>query len=265
MFAKSGLHLHALDQVGSTPIALLKFTLNPVPLGDICPAKVLYAPSVFLIEPVIVPRNGEVMQDVTWSAETAPQARPPLTAEELEQDLDLLISRFLEAYRLANPARRPQPTAPGQPDSSQPRVDDPPASSTPDTRGGVSLQGLAIDKVQLMVSAGRLTAPLTTRALHQLTIAGLPLSIEPQGEDAASLSLEFIQRTIGEHCPGKVVYETGLFLVEPVRLIRNQRIRIWSDTWVRERTHVVPPVPVQQLESDQEALVREFIQAFQKK
>lgn len=263
IFITAGLPLYSQAQTHTAPTALLKLTLNPAPLGEICPTKVLYTPSLVLIEPVIVPRNSEVMQDITWSAETSPQARPPLTIEELEQDLDWLVSRFIEAYQLANPARRQQKVESEQTNSMNPHGDDAPARLTPDTRTGVSMHGLALDRVQLSAVAGRLTSPLATRALRQFTAAGLPMSLEPQGQDTASLSLEMTQRPIGEHCPGKVLYEAGLFLVEQVSLIRNQRIRIWSDTWTREHIQIVPPVSVEQLESDQESLVGEFLRAFQ--
>ncbi|MEC4890039.1 MAG: hypothetical protein RI101_08255 [Nitrospira sp.] len=263
LFLTAGLSLYSPAQTYTAPTALLKLTLYPAPLGDICPTKVLYTPSIVLIEPVLVPRNSEVMQDITWSAETSPQARPPLTIEELEQDLDWLIWRFIKAYQLANSARPQQKVESEQANSMNPHGDDGPSPLTPDTRTGVSMHGLSLDRVQLSVVAGRLTPPLATKALRQFRAAGLSISLEPQGQDTASLSLEMTQRAISEHCPGKVFYKAGLFLVEQVTLIRNQRIRIWSDTWAREHIQIAPPVSLQQFESDQESLLGEFIRAFQ--
>ncbi|HSN04761.1 MAG TPA: hypothetical protein VLS44_07235, partial [Nitrospira sp.] len=219
-----------------------------------------------LVESVIVPRNGEVMQDTTWAAETSLRVRGPLTIEDLEHDLDGLVSRFIEAYRLSQAVRPAQETGNEGKTSARPPVDDASGSTASseeqDTRAGVSLQGLDITRVQLSVLAGRSTSPLETRALRRLTTAGLPVSLESHGPDAPTLSLEMSQRTIGEDCPGKVLYESGLFLVEPVRLVRNRQIRTWSDTWVRERIQIVPPVPMQQFESDQEALLTPFIRSF---
>jgi hypothetical protein len=38
-------------------------------------------------------------------------------------------------------------------------------------------------------------------------------------------------------------------------------ISIWSDTWLREAVQIVPPLSLHQLESDQDALLQEFIRA----
>ena len=269
LLAKAGLHLASPDQLHPPPVARLTITLNSTLLGDTCHGSVLYAPSVALVESVIVPRNGEVMQDATWSAETSPQVRAPLTIENLEHDMDRLITRFIEAYQPTQALRDSQETGNERRTSANPPVDDAPGSAASsgeqNTRAGVSLQGLDITRVQLSVLAGRSTSPLATRALRQLTTAGLPVSLESHGPDAPTLSLEMSQRTIGGDCPGKVLYESGLFLVEPVRLVRNRQIRTWSDTWVRERIQIVPPVPMQQFESDQEALLTQFIRSFKER
>ena len=269
LFANADLPLPPRDQPYSPLGATLKLTLNPTPLGDTCPGNVLYEPSLALIEQVIVPRNSEVMQDITWSTGTASQARAPVAVDELETDLDGLVQTFITNYKLGNPGWPSQETRHDRKTSESPRVDQRPAhpvvSELPDARAGVSLIGLDVDTLHLSVLAGRLSNTLAARALDQLTHAGLPVSLDQRGNDAAILSLELIRRSIEVQCPGKTLYEPGLFLVEQVRIKRNPQILIWSDTWVREALQVVPPVSLQQLESDQDALLKQFIRSFQAK
>jgi hypothetical protein len=269
LFEKAGLHLLSPDQPLSPPAATLKLTLNPTPLGNTCPGNVLYEPSFALIEPVIVPRNSEVMHDITWSSNTAPQVRVPVAVEELETDLDGHVHRFITTYKLGNPGWQSEESRHARKASESPRIDqrqaNPIVSEVPDARVGVSLNGLDADTLQLSVLAGRLSKTLATRALHQLTNAGLPVSLNERGNDAAILSLELSQRSVEVQCPGMILYGPGLFLVEQVRVKRNPQILIWSDTWVRENLQVIPPLSVEQLESAQDALLKQFIHSFQTK
>ena len=76
-----------------------------------------------------------------------------------------------------------------------------------------------------------------------------------------SLGVELTQQTLEDRCPGKVLYESGLYLVEQVQIGRNRQVSIWSDTWMRETIAVVTPRTQAQLESDQDALLRQFIDA----
>ena len=269
LFAKAELPLPPLDQRYSPLAVTLKLTLTTTPLGDTCPGNVLYEPSLALIEQVIVPRNSEVMHDITWLTGAGSQARAPVSVEELETDLDGLVQTFITNYKLGNPGRHPQEMRHDRESSESPVIDRRPASpvvpEVPDARAGVSLNGLDVDNMHFSILAGRLSTSLATRALHQLTHSGLPVSLDQHGNDAAILSLELIQRSVEDQCPGRILYEPGLFLVEQVRIKRNPRILIWSDTWVRETVQVVPPVSMQQLESDQDALLKQFIHSFQAK
>ena len=269
LFAKAGLHLPSPDQPLSPPAATLKLTLNPTPIGDTCPGHVLYGPSLALIEPVIVSRNLEVMHDITWSSYTPPQVRAPVPVEELETDLDGYVYHFIAAYKVGNPGWEAQETRHDRKTSESPRVDQRPASpivsEVPDARAGVSLNGLDVDTLQLSILAGRLSKTLATQALRQLNRAGLPVSLNQRGNDAPILSLELSQRSVEGQCPGLILYESGLFLVEQVRVKRNPQIFIWSDTWVRETLQIVPPVSREQLESAQDALLEQFIHSFQTK
>lgn len=269
ILAQAGLYLAPPDEPHSPLGAMLKLTLDTTPLGDTCPGNVLYEPSVALIEQVIVPRNAEVMHDITWSTGTASRARAPVAVDELETDLDGLIQEFITRYKLGNPGWQSQESSYDWKRSESPRVDqkltDPVISEAPDARAGVSLNGLDVDTLHLSILAGRLSKTFATRALHHLTSAGLPVSLNQRGNDEAILSLELIQRSVEGRCPGKVIYEPGLFLVEQVRIKRNPQIVIWSDTWVREGLQIVPPVSIQQLGSDLDALLKQFIHSFQAK
>ncbi|MDO8356439.1 MAG: hypothetical protein Q7U76_08635 [Nitrospirota bacterium] len=267
LFAKAGLPLPHPDQPHSPPTAMLKLTLNPTPLGDTCPGNVLYEPSLALIEPVIVPRNSEVIHDITWSIGAAVQARAPVSIEELESDLDGFVHRFITNYKLGNPEWQSEDTRHGRMTSASPLADQKPvnpvASAIPVASIGVSLRGLDINTLHVSVLAGRASTTLAARALQQLTDAGLPVSLNPHTNDATTLSLELIQRPVEGQCPGKVLYESGLFLVEKVRIERNPQILIWSDTWIRETLQVVSSLSLRQLELDQEALLKQFIHLFQ--
>jgi hypothetical protein len=267
LFAKAELPVPPLDPHYSPLGVTLKLTLKTTPLGDTCPGNVLYEPSLALIEQVIVPRNSEVMHDITWLTGAGSQARAPVSVEELEADLDGLVQTFIANYKLGNPGRRSQEMQHDWESSESPLVDQRPASpivpEVPDPRAGVSLNGLDVDKMHLSILAGRLSTSLATRALRQLAHAGLPVSLDQRGNDAAILSLELIQRSVEGQCPGRILYEPGLFLVEQVRIKRNPQILIWSDTWVRETVQVVPPVSMHQLESDQDDLLKQFIHSFQ--
>lgn len=240
------------------PIARLILTLDPRPLDDTCPGKVLYAPSLTLREPVIIPRNSAVIHDSTWLLGTDRQVREPVGTSELETDLDSLVHQFITDYKTANPGWQLH-----KPPRAEPSI--PVIPDTQDTRTDSSLKNLAVSRLSLSVMAGREAESLRTRAIHQLTEAGLPVSAERRGHTAVTVSIELFQRPLDDHCPGRVLYEQGLYLVEQVRIQRNPQVSIWSDTWLREALHIVPPVPIQQLQSDQDALLQQLIQAFQTK
>lgn len=262
LFANAGLPLPGSDSTNKPPIATLTLSLNPQPLAATCPGHVLYAPSLTLTEPVLITRNMELMNDVTWLAHTGPQVREPVTVSELEQDLDTFIEQFIADYRAANAGVRPSPSD-GAPMVSR---TDPSATVSvtaeqPKTRFDAGLKQLRIEQLLLSVSAGRFSQPLTTRALQQFSEAGHPLQPGHGRTGHVTLGIELTQRTLEDRCPGKVLYESGLYLVEQVQIGRNRRVSIWSDTWLREAIAVVTPRSQQQLESDQDTLLRQFIDA----
>lgn len=259
-FAQAGLTLGDPDGRGKAPIATLTLTLSAQPLTETCPGHVLYTPSLTLSEPVLITRNATLMNDVTWLAHTGPQVREPVTVSDLEQDLDTFIEQFIADYRTAN-AGVHHSNSDSIPTVSQ--TDLPPSGSVtgePEkTYPDAGLKELRADQFRISISGGRFTQALTTRALQQFSDAGYPLKPSHGQDNQVTLGVELTQRTLEDRCPGKVLYESGLYLVEQVQLARNRRVSIWSDTWLRETTQVLTPRSQQQLESDQDALLRQFI------
>ncbi|MDP3089649.1 MAG: hypothetical protein Q8N04_03160 [Nitrospira sp.] len=264
LFAKAGLPLPDSDAQDRPFIAMLILTLNPQSLSDTCPGHILYAPSLRLTEPVLIPRNSVILNDVTWLAHTGAQVRTSVTIEDLDRDLEEFISQFIADYRAANAGARSSipgttPAAP-HPDAlpqGSPSTAPEPHHSSP------TLKGLRIDQLQISVSAGRFSHALTARALQQFHDAGFVLSPGQHHQGQLTLGVELIQQPLEDRCPGNVLYESGLYLVEHIRLTRNPRVSIWSDTWLREATQLVSPRSREQLESDQAALLQQFIHALQ--
>lgn len=259
LFAQAGLPLPDSNGPDRQFIATLTLSLNPQPLSDACPGQILYAPSLRLTEPVMIPRNSVIINDVTWLAHTGAQVREPVTVPELERDLDAFIHQFIADYRAANAGVRPS-TPEGIPKNSQ--ADNTPSISVGTeqkaTNPDAGLKELRIDQLRISVSAGRFSQPLTTRALQQFSDAGKSLSPGHGHNSRLTLGVELIQQPLEDRCPGKVLYESGLYLVEEVQIKRNPLVSIWSDTWLREATQVVGPRSQEQLESDQDALLRQF-------
>ncbi|HEX7767074.1 MAG TPA: hypothetical protein VF443_10195 [Nitrospira sp.] len=204
------------------------------------------------------------MDNVTWLAHTGTQVRKAVTIADFERDLEEFINQFITDYRAANDrSRSPIPgTAPAakNPDTSHPDS----AITAPEAlHSDSTLNALRIDQLQISVLAGRFSHALTTRALQQFNNAGLALSPGEHHNGQLILSVELIQQPVEDRCPGKVLYEPGLYLVEQIQLIRNPRVSIWSDTWLRETIQLVSPRSREQLESDQDALLQQFIHALQ--
>ena len=264
LFAKAGLPLPHAGDSHTPAAATLTLTLDPHPLDVSCPDKVLYRPSLLLVEPVIIPRNSVVMNDTTWLLETRMQVRNPVEISTLETDLDRLIQQFITDYKAGNPGWQSQGA---RPNPERPRADPEPTSpilsEANDALANSSLRHLDVDTLQVQISAGRFRQPLTTRAIQHLREAGLSVPLDGKGNGAVTLGVELTQHSIEDQCPGNVLYESGLYLVEEVRIKRNPQVSIWSDTWLRETMQIVAPVPLRQLEADQDALLKQFIRSFQ--
>jgi hypothetical protein len=91
----------------SKTIATLSLKLNPEPLGKSCPGKVLYEPSLWLTELVIIKRNTELQTwATTWLMTAPPRVTDPMSIEQLENDLDTYLEQFIIAYKMGNPAQK---------------------------------------------------------------------------------------------------------------------------------------------------------------
>jgi hypothetical protein len=200
------------------------------------------------------------MDNVTWLAHTGAQVRKSVTIADLERDLEEFFSQFIADYRATNGGARS--SIPGNA-SAVPQPDTPPpdaAITAPEPLHSTStLKALRIDQLQISVSAGRFSHALTARALQQFNHAGLALSPRQHHNGQLTLGVELIQQPLDDRCPGKILYESGLYFVEQIQPTRNPRVSIWSDTWLRETAQVVAPRTQAQLESDQDALLRQFI------
>lgn len=264
LFAKAGLPLPHAGDSHTPAAATLTLTLDPHPLDASCPGKVLYKPSLLLVEPVIIQRSSVVMNDTTWLLETRAQVRNPVEISTLETDLDRLIQQFITDYKAGNPEWQSQGT-PSNP--KRPCADHEPTSPTlseaNDAQANSSLRHLNVDTLQIHISAGRSGQPLAIRAIQHLREAGLSVPLDGRGNGAVTLGVELTQHSIEDQCPGNVLYESGLYLVEEVRIKRSPQVSIWSDTWLRETMQIVAPVPLRQLEADQDALLKQFIRSFQ--
>jgi hypothetical protein len=264
LFAKAGLPPLQSDSSHMPSIATLTLTLDPQPLKSDCSGHLLYAPSLALTEPVLIPRNSVIMDNVTWLAHTGAQVRKSVTIADLEQDLEEFMDQFIADYRATNGGSRS--SIPGTASAvPNPNALHPDAAITASEahHNDSTLKALRIDQLQISVSAGRFSHALTTRAMQQFNDAGLALSPGQHHNGQLTLGIELIQQPVEERCPGKVLYEPGLYLVEQIQLTRNPRVSIWSDTWLRETIQLVSPRSREELESDQDTLLKQFIHALQ--
>lgn len=254
-FKSAGLPLPGSGSPQAFRSTTLTLTLDPQPIGNLCPGKVLYAPALALTEPVTIQRTGAVIQDSTWLFGGDRQVRDPIAAEQIEKDLDALINQFITDYQAANsPDRSKDRRATPDRDGEQP------LQQVPDPDDRYTQRHLQdIRAVSLSVLAERWSAVLKANAVRQLAEAGFRTVPDAAEGGAVSLSLELTQRSLGDHCPGKVLYQRGLYLVEEVRIARRPRVRLWSDTWLQESMRIVPPFLLQELESDRRLLLQEFI------
>jgi hypothetical protein len=254
-FQSAGLPLPGSGSPQAFRPATLTLALDPQPIGDLCPGKVLYAPSLTLTELVTIPRTDTVIQDYTWLFGPDQQVRNPIAAEQIEKDLDGLIDQFITDYQAANPPDRPKDMrATLGRDGKEPLS---PVPNSDDRSTDRHLQD--IRAVSLSVLADRGSSALKANAERQLAQAGVHTVPHTAAVGAVSLSLELTQQSLDDHCPGKVLYQRGLYLVEEVRIARRPRVQLWTDTWLRESVQIVPPLLPEELESDRRLLLQEFI------
>ena len=239
LFTEAGLPIPGSLPSQTLPSAILTLTLDPRPIDVNCPGKTLYAPSLTLIEPVTIPRTGSTIRDTTWLIETGKEVSGPVSDERINADLDDFIRQFISDYQTAN--RQLQDTSSTLDVSVNPQSLLP--SSIPHQQVDQDLRKIQV--LSLSVLAGQWSSALKAIAARQLTKAGLRVVPNAGGDGVVSLSLELTQRGLDEHCPGKVLYERGLYLVEQVSVTRRPLVLLWSDTWLRESIRVVPPLSLQ--------------------
>jgi hypothetical protein len=122
-FTENGLPLPSAHSSQTTVPIVLTLTLDPRPIGDQCPGKVLYVPSLTLTEPVTIARTGSTIQGTTWLFETGIEVRGPVDHDRIKADMDLLIDQFMTDYKAANRHLRAGPNPPS-------RESEPPVSYT---------------------------------------------------------------------------------------------------------------------------------------
>jgi hypothetical protein len=248
--------------------ATLTLTLKPELIGNACSGKVLYAPSLKLMEEVIVERNGVSIQDVTWSSEQAPYPVLPRSLQEIEADLDGLISRFIVNYKMGNPAvssQRDFHEGDGLKHNAVPKLMlaekdlQKPLSERP---VDASLRGLDLESVNFMLWAGASSKPLKAQAIERAAKAGIKLVFNPNAKTPITLNLRLDARSLDEACPGKVLYDASLELVEQVKIKRNPAIYIWATPWSRHKTQFADAVSFKQLETDVNELLDQFTASY---
>ncbi len=259
LFTKAGLPISGSHSPQTPSSAVLTLTVDPRPIDAICPGKILYAPSLTLTEPVTIPRTGSTIRGTTWLIETDKKVGGPVGDERITTDLDSFIRQFISDYKTAN--HQFQDTS-----STLDASINPLSSLTP------SIPHQQVDNVlreirvlSLSVLAGQWSSALKVHAVRQLTKAGLRLVPDAGGDGVVSLSLELTQHGLDEHCPGMVLYERGLYLVEQVSVTRRPLVLLWSDTWFQESIRIVPPLSLQELEADQRVLLQEFLLSYSTK
>lgn len=254
-FAQAGYSLSNSSGAHQPKTTTLALTVLHEPLHDGCPDKTLQSLSLSIIDSVVIVRNGVAMRDRTWSLEIEPRVRSPLSSSEWEQAVSRLLDRFLDDYEHANP---PAAESADQ-QSRHPKT--PRRPDLPDAGSEAGLIDLSPDHIRLSVLANRSARTLTRRAYDRLAQADIALSRDGHEQAVVTLGVELVEHPLGGDCPGHVLYETGLFLVEEVRSERAPDLRRWTDTWTRQSIRVVPPVSEIQRESDQDALLDEFIRS----
>lgn len=111
--------------------------------------------------------------------------------------------------------------------------------------------------------AGHTESRATPSGADAFAEAGLPIpgSDSSQRPPSAVLTLTLDSRRIDDLCPGKVLYEQGVYLIEQVRVTRQPLVMLWSDIWFKESLRIAPPRSLLELEADQRLLLQEFLQS----
>ena len=241
----------------------LMLSVRPKPIEDICPGKVLYAPSLTLNEDLIVSRPGEdiTIKGSSWSSFTPPHLRQPLTIQELEEEISELTERFAEHYRLVSSSKSSRVRSTGEEYAEKERRAEPPTMWVDGRISESPLKNLDIRLVNFSLWAGASTQHLHDRAIEFASKEGVKLT-PLKMKDAPMLSVKLEYQRFNKECTGKGMYSATLELVERVRVRRLSDVYIWASTWSREKTRVSGPPSKVQMQKDSEELLAQFITAY---
>lgn len=263
-FAKAGISWDP-SRSSTGKKAVLRVTLKPEPLGEVCPGKFLYDPGMELRDKVILGnRNGRrVIDNSTWSSQGSPHIVPKMTREEFEAELDKFMEKFIGNYQLGRHAYTeyfPDPQeVPLEQDQAIGKAH---PSDKHEPSAHESLVGLNLSKVKLWAWAGKYSGQIGHRATKQLEQAGLHFLSTPDSHTSRHLRLRLASRPT-EECLNKVLYTATLLLTEKALIARNQKIYAWVETWRQRKVAIVESVSLEQLKADQEALIADFISSYQ--
>jgi hypothetical protein len=259
---KAGINVTGSDGTSADKPAKLLLTLKQEPLNDVCPGSVSYAASLALIEDVIIERSGEVIKDSTWLGAQLPDIRrQSLTGEEMERDLHQLIARFIINFKLANPGTSPQHSSPQDVEQERKIVDSDKKRPMEKVSSSATLRNLNLERVSFSSWAGVSTKDLHDRVLAMALKEGIELKSVPV-ENIPQLSLTLDYRKSDEVCAGKGIYIAKLELAESVKIRRPPGVHVWTTTWVRQITRISEPPRKEQMETDSDELLGQFIAAY---
>ena len=259
---EAGINVTRSDDASADKPAKLLLTLKQEPLNGVCPGMVSYEASLALIEDVVLERSGEVIKDSTWEGTQPPYVRrQSLTGQEMERDLHELIGRFIINFKLGNPATSPPPSSPRDVERDKKSIDAENKRSIEKVPSRVPLRNLNLDLVYFSSRAGALGKALHDRALAMASKEGIELKTV-QGGNNLELSLNLDYGKSDEVCAGTDIYSARLALEELVRIQRPPGLYVWTTTWVRQIRRVSAPPSKEQMETDSNELLGQFIAAY---
>lgn len=89
------------------PRATLRLTLYPRPVDVRCQGKLLYEPSLALVEEVVTKRNPDMnIWADTWLLTKPAHLIDPMPIEKIESDLDEFLNQFIGAYKMGNRSKK---------------------------------------------------------------------------------------------------------------------------------------------------------------
>ena len=255
----------------------LKLHLMAEPIGALCPDALLYEPIIMLTSKVLVERKSRPIQiqALTWSSEAPAHTIEKRSVRQvIEEDGKEFIEKFI-GYNRFSRAAYPEyyansPTIPlageNEPSSLSPRVPTDQASleglqlkHLEFTVGGRGpLETFNMDRVKYAAWTEQYKRQFKSFAQSQNPDARLSLSQSHSGTINKRLLLNFEMWPAQTACPHLRIYEASMRLSEPVQIRRNG-LSFITDTWIRRKVSVVKAVDFEQLQTDGNALMAEFI------